>query len=345
VNTTVSGILTLTAGIVTTNANYLIVSNTATGAVSGGGAASYINGNLRRNILAGANTYVYPIGTSTAYAPVSLAFTSGTIAGYLNGKTTDGDQANLGTSTFRTYRTVNRNWTFAISSGMGTANYGATFNWVAGDQDAGFDYNTAYVGKYTASTWSYPTVGTRNPTSTQITNVSGFSDFQVGNSCLSPDIPTLSATVNPICNGGSTILSIATGNLNDAAGWQWYTGSCGGTPAGSGTSVSFSPTTNTTYYVRGEGGCVTPGSCASITVTVNALPVPSVASQTNITCNSANDGTITVSASGGTGPYTFSLDGTNWFPVIPATSHKFEGLLPDHPYRLKVKDSNGCISK
>jgi hypothetical protein len=86
--------------------------------------------------------------------------------------------------------------------------------------------------------------------------------------CTSPTVPTLNATSNTICVGGSSTLSIATGTLNSAANWQWYSGSCGGTSVGSGTSVSVSPIVTTTYYARGEGGCVTPGTCAQITVNV-----------------------------------------------------------------------------
>ncbi len=92
--------------------------------------------------------------------------------------------------------------------------------------------------------------------------------------CTDPDIPTLAGTTT-ICPGTPTTLSIASGNLNDAADWQWYTGSCGGASAGSGTSITVSPGTTTTYFVRGEGGCVTPSSCASITVNAedNVAPV------------------------------------------------------------------------
>ncbi len=74
--------------------------------------------------------------------------------------------------------------------------------------------------------------------------------------CINPTIPTLTATVNPTCSGNPTTLSIQTGNLNSATNWQWYSGSCGGTSVGSGTSVSVSPGVTTTYYARGEGGCV-----------------------------------------------------------------------------------------
>jgi hypothetical protein len=87
--------------------------------------------------------------------------------------------------------------------------------------------------------------------------------------CVNPTIPMLNAGVNAVCEGGSTTLSIATGTLNSATDWEWYSGSCGGTTEGSGTSITVSPTVTTTYYVRGEGGCITPGSCAQITITVN----------------------------------------------------------------------------
>ncbi|HYK46418.1 MAG TPA: MopE-related protein, partial [Parafilimonas sp.] len=87
--------------------------------------------------------------------------------------------------------------------------------------------------------------------------------------CLSPDVPTLNASSTNNCGSQNTTLSIASGNLNNASNWQWYSGSCGGTSAGSGSSITVSPTVTTTYYVRGEGGCVSPGQCASITITVS----------------------------------------------------------------------------
>jgi VCBS repeat-containing protein len=97
--------------------------------------------------------------------------------------------------------------------------------------------------------------------------------------------PTLSASVNPMCSGNNTNLSVTAGTLNDAANWQWYTGSCGGTAAGTGTSISVSPATTTTYYARGEGSCLTtPGSCGSVTVTVNQTPAVTT-STTASTCS------------------------------------------------------------
>jgi hypothetical protein len=100
--------------------------------------------------------------------------------------------------------------------------------------------------------------------------------YLIGSACNAPTVPTVSASPSTICAGANTTLSIASGSLNDATDWKWYTGSCGGTAAGTGTSITVSPAPGTTYYVRGEGGCVTPGSCANISVTVNPAVTPAV---------------------------------------------------------------------
>lgn len=101
--------------------------------------------------------------------------------------------------------------------------------------------------------------------------------------CVYPDVPVISASSNPLCVGGSTTLNITNGNLNDAAQWKWYTGSCGGTLVGTGTSLTVSPSATTTYYVRGEGGCVSQATCGSIIVNIIPHQPPSAFSSSAIT--------------------------------------------------------------
>jgi phosphodiesterase/alkaline phosphatase D-like protein len=60
---------------------------------------------------------------------------------------------------------------------------------------------------------------------------------------------------------------------------------------------------------------------------------------TNITCNGNSDGSITVSATGGVAPYTYSLTGENY-----QQSALFENLAPGKYYPV-VKDNNGCIKQ
>jgi len=107
--------------------------------------------------------------------------------------------------------------------------------------------------------------------------------FTVASTCVNPSVPTGTAAPSSICPGSSTTLSI-TGTLNDATSWNIYTGSCGGTLIGTTATSSFSvaPSATTTYYIRGEGGCVTPGSCGTAAITVK----PSYnLSETNYVCS------------------------------------------------------------
>ncbi len=105
--------------------------------------------------------------------------------------------------------------------------------------------------------------------------------------CNEPDIPSVSAqTVS--CPSDDVSLTI-TGSLNDATEWIVYTGSCGGTEKTRGSSSTINigkVTSTTTFYIRGEGGCVTPDSCASITVNPAVDNVkPTIASISNQTLN------------------------------------------------------------
>ena len=93
--------------------------------------------------------------------------------------------------------------------------------------------------------------------------------------CISPSISNINASANPVCSGSSSTLTVS-GSLGSGTNWYWYSGSCGGTLLGNGNTLSVSPTTPTTYYVRGEGGCLTPQPCSSITVSVAAVPVPTI---------------------------------------------------------------------
>ena len=211
--TSISMILTLSSGSLITGSNTLILNNASSGAASGGSASSYVRGTLRRNIASGANTYAFPIGTSSGFTPVSLLFGSGTAGGYLNIFSTDGDHPEIRTSDFDPDRTVNRTWTFQTSGGLGTVEYNALLNWSAADMDAGFDYATAVAGQYAGSAWTLPVINTNTETSIQATGLTGFGDFQVGND-LNVSQPTVqaSAVVFQNVNAGDLTVSWTNGD-------------------------------------------------------------------------------------------------------------------------------------
>ncbi len=67
--------------------------------------------------------------------------------------------------------------------------------------------------------------------------------------------------------------------------------------------------------------------------------------QTNVTCNGAANGTITISTTSGTAPYEYSIDdGITYDAPTSSTTKSYNNLLPNS-YKPAVKDSNGCIKK
>ncbi|WP_042503687.1 hypothetical protein [Algibacter lectus] len=127
--------------------------------------------------------------------------------------------------------------------------------------------------------------------------------FNVTVPCTEPDIPTISYAPGTICDGNSALLNIS-GDLNDATTWYVYTGSCGGTLVGTttGSSIIVTPTPpSTTYYVRGEGGCATAGSCGSVTITTTPREDASFSYSATAYCADSSDPTPTITGvSGGT---------------------------------------------
>jgi hypothetical protein len=96
--------------------------------------------------------------------------------------------------------------------------------------------------------------------------------------CVQPDVPVLNTTSVTICPGDGLTLEISSGNLNDAEEWNWYEESCGSGVIQTGTTLTINPDQNTSYFVRGVGGCTVPGSCVEIAVMVgdNQAPTPAI---------------------------------------------------------------------
>ncbi|MGX5819376.1 Ig-like domain-containing protein, partial [Chitinophaga lutea] len=101
-------------------------------------------------------------------------------------------------------------------------------------------------------------------------------------------ITDVDASADEICEGESTTLTV-NGTLGTGATWTWYTGSCGGTAVGTGTSIVVSPTVTTRYYVRGVSGSMCGNSaCQEIEITVFAPPVAANAGSDLEHCNDGN---------------------------------------------------------
>ena len=130
---------------------------------------------------------------------------------------------------------------------------------------------------------------------------------------------TVSASFSAICVGASSTLS-----AGGAVTYLWNPG------AMFGSSVLVSPTASTTYTVDGTNanGCT---SSQIIAVTVNNLPIISIASSTTI-CNGSS---ATLTASGGAS-YLWSSGPTTVSIVVSPTSTQ--------SYSVTGTDANGCVN-
>jgi hypothetical protein len=184
------------SGVLTTGSH--VVTIASGGTVGNVTSTSYVNGNLKKLIAAGANpSKTFEIGDETTYAPVTVAIT-GTIVGStgsIQASTTSGDHAQIATSGIDAAKSVNRTWTISNPNALtGLTSYSPTFTFVAGDIDGGATTGNFVVGKYTSSVWSLPTISTKTATTTKATGISTFGTFAIGEVA----IITPTFTVTPI---------------------------------------------------------------------------------------------------------------------------------------------------
>jgi len=223
---------------------------------------------------------------------------------------------------------------------------GSTYNWSTINYSSGAAVDSR-TGT-TATTIRFITIG-----ATEVTNQATKVDWvRVRKANTAFTDPTLTVG-NQFGNLSASITAQTNVNCNGQS-----TGSATVTPAGGATPFTYSWTTTpiqTTQTATGlAAGTYTATvtdnngltATATATLTQATTVFASVTSQSNINCFAANDGTITVAATGGTAPYTFSVDnGVNYLPATGTDLRLFTGLLPNTPYRIRVKDNNGCISK
>ncbi|MDQ6762016.1 MAG: T9SS type A sorting domain-containing protein [Bacteroidota bacterium] len=107
------------------------------------------------------------------------------------------------------------------------------------------------------------------------------------------------------CPGYPVDLTVVGGSLGTNATWKWYTGGCGNTYIGTGTTITVTPSVTTNYYVRAEGDCNNT-VCQSVTVFV--------------ACNVLSAGAIDFK-----GLYKSSSEvQLNWHVILPGDVERFE---------------------
>ena len=177
---TVNGTLHFISGKIQTGVNNLVIPSAANITGSGQGTG-WVYGNLQKYILAGATSQTYEVGDNTHYSPVTLALSGVTSGGNLTTDVTATDHPNINTSLLNPNKSVNRYFTF-INNGVVFTDAAIMLNWVAPDVDPGASTANFKVGKYNGSSWSYPTIASPNPTSIQVTGITSFGSFAIGES-------------------------------------------------------------------------------------------------------------------------------------------------------------------
>ena len=150
----------------------------------------------------------------------------------------------------------------AITGSGGTLGTGGRWCWYVGSCGGTlFATGTSISDIPTVSqTYFVRAEGTCNTTTCKTNNIVVYTNSVIGTS----------ATVTPstICTGSTTTLGINGGQTGTGGNWYWYTGGCGVTYLGVGSTITDNPIVNTTYYVRGEGTCNTT-NCISAKITLN----------------------------------------------------------------------------
>ncbi|WP_167604839.1 PKD-like domain-containing protein [Maribellus sediminis] len=280
----ISHLLTMNGGNIDATSYDLILSNSSTGALSY--SSGYVSGNLQRAIASsGSPIYLFPVGNSSNYTPLSLTFNSLNSGGNVTIASISGDDSNIGSSFLNSGQSVNNYWT-VNNSGVAFNTVNGTFNFPPGLGDGG----SYIVGSYNGS-WTYPTVSSSSSTSVSFSSATSLGSSYALAECTPPSAPTagnVSTTYDGNSHTGTATAAIPASEVID-----WYDASTGGnsTTAPSGTNVG-------TYSAWAESrntltGCVS-DTRTLVTVEINTASLTVTATDDSKTY----DG---VSYSGGNG--------------------------------------------
>lgn len=141
-------------------------------------------------------------------------------------------------------------------------------------------------------------------------------------------------TSNVVTNDASCGLANGDATANPVGGTGPFTFSwaAGGQTTASITGISAG---NYDVIVTDDNGCTAPSSG---TVANTAGPTANISASTDVSCNGGTDGTATVTAAAGTGPYTYS-----WSPT-GGTGTTASGLSAGVDYTATVTDANTCVA-
>jgi len=290
----------------TTDANFTVTVAPAPTYSLAGNSYTICNGSSQTFTVSGANTYTWtPAATLTGANTANPVASPTATTVYSVTGTSAGGCVNATPATVTV--TVNPKPTLALTGNSYTICNGNSQTFTVSGAST---YTWTPAATLTGANTANPVA---SPTSTTVYSVTGTS----AGGCVNATPATVTVTVNPkptltltgnsymICNGGSQTFTVSGGNT-----YTW-TPSATLTNANSANPTA-SPTTTTVYSVTGANiaGCVT-ATPATVTVTVNAVPALSLASNSYTICNGSSQTFTASGASSYTWTPAATLTGAN----------------------------------
>jgi len=205
----------------------------------------------------------------------------------------------------------------AVTMG-GTTPY--TFNWTPA-----FSGQANNVSPTTTTSYSVVATDANGCTSNQ----------QVTTVTVNPPLAVTTSTNVNVCAGTSTTITAAATGGDGTYTFTWMPGSL------TGSSISVTPSTTTTYSLTVTDGCTILPATASVTVTVNQLPVVSFSSNTTSGCATLcvnfTDNTV---ASSAIASWNWSFGNGGSSVQNPNNCFETQGA---YDISLLVTDANGCV--
>ncbi|MDP3312706.1 MAG: hypothetical protein Q8S45_05070, partial [Lutibacter sp.] len=223
-------------------------------------------------------------------------------------------------------------------------NYSWSFPGAATISPSGLNTSGPYTVTYNTSGPHTVSLTISDPLNLVIPNTKLVDDITLA-SCCTVTIDLINST-NVQCNGNSdgTVTATKTGGAGTITYDLLFSATSGGSFSATGLPTNGDVTGIYTglgvgYYkvvVTEANGCNSISSEVQITQPATAVSV-ALTGQTNVLCFGASTGAINITASGGTGSYTYAWTGSG----VSATSEDQSGLAAGS-YSVIVTDANGC---